>query len=70
MSVGDPLVLAAVEDHTAWAQVDQQREAGLVRDGRGCGGEVTLLPGRCGAVARHGAEDGLPVLDPAHPDRA
>lgn len=56
-----PLVLTAVDDHEPGAQVDQQREARVVGQRRCCGGQVTLLRRRDGAVARHRAEHRLPV---------
>ncbi len=56
-----PLVLTAVDDHEPGAQVDQQREARVVGQRRCCGGEVTLLHRRGGAVARHRAEHRLPI---------
>ena len=56
-----PLVLTAVDDHEPGAQVDQQREARVVGQRRCCGGQVTLLRRRGGAVARHRAEHRLPV---------
>ena len=56
-----PLVLTAVDDHEPGAQVDQQRKARVVGQRRCCGGQVTLLRRRGGAVARHRAEHRLPV---------
>ncbi len=56
-----PLVLAAVDDHEPWAQVDQQREARVIAERRCCGGQVTLLRCRGDAVARHCAEHRLPI---------
>ena len=38
-----PLVFAAVEDDEPRAQVDQQREAGVVGQRGCCGGQITLL---------------------------
>ena len=64
VGVVHPLVLAAVEDHEPGAQVDQQREARVVGQRRRCGGQVTLLRRRGGAVARHRAEHRLPVGRP------
>ncbi len=61
MGVVFPLVLAAVDDHEPGAQIDQQREAHVVGQRRCCGGQVTLLRRRGGAVARHRAEHRLPV---------
>ncbi len=65
-----PQVLPTVDDHEPGAQVDHEREAGVV--GQGCcrGGQVALLRGRDGAVARHRAEHRLPVGCPgALPER-
>ena len=56
-----PLVLTAVDDHEPGAQVDQEREARVVGQRRYCGGQLTLLRRRGGAVARHRAEHRLPV---------
>jgi hypothetical protein len=47
-----PLVFTAVEYHESRAQVNQQREAGVVGQPRRCDGQVMLLPrrGGCGST--------------------
>jgi hypothetical protein len=48
-------------DHEPETQIDQQPEARVVAERRCCGGQVSLLLRRGGAVARDRAEDRLPV---------